>query len=143
MPYFSYLFVYTLLTCFLVVQSVEFDIDKEYVGRVVGAQGSGINKLRDQLGVQVDVSDEVEEKEKEFSGKKKKAVHLKAKVKVCHRLFVVSSVKPLSELCLLDHWPEGKRRRGQKADPCSDREAGTCAFSCPSTPCSTFGWHLG
>ncbi|KAG6828212.1 hypothetical protein H0H92_008785 [Tricholoma furcatifolium] len=33
--------------------STEFDIDREYVGRVVGAGGAGINKLRDQLGVRI------------------------------------------------------------------------------------------
>ena len=38
-------------------QSTEFDIDREYVARVVGSQGSGINKIRDLLGVKVDVSD--------------------------------------------------------------------------------------
>lgn len=63
------------------LQSTEFDIDKEYVGRVVGALGAGINKLREQLGVKVDVSDEVDEKEKE-GNKKKKAVHQKSRVKV-------------------------------------------------------------
>lgn len=61
-------------------QSIEFDIDREYVGRVVGAQGSGVNKLRDSLGVKVDFSDE-DEKEKE-AGKKKKATHQKSRVKV-------------------------------------------------------------
>jgi predicted PilT family ATPase len=61
---------------------VEFDIDKEYVGRIVGAQGAGINKLREQLGVKADVRDDVDEKEKEPSGKKKKVVHQKSKIKV-------------------------------------------------------------
>ena len=64
---------------------MEFDIDKEYVGRIVGAQGSGINKLRDQLGVRVDVRDDIDEKEKESSGKKKKVVHQKSKIKVGNR----------------------------------------------------------
>lgn len=64
------------------MQSTEFDIDKEYVGRIVGSQGAGVNKLRDQLGVKVDVSDDVEEKDKDASGKKKKAVHQKSRVKV-------------------------------------------------------------
>lgn len=63
--------------------STEFEIDREYVGRVVGAQGSGINKLRDQLGVKVDVSDDHDEKES--SGKKKKAVHQKSKVTITGR----------------------------------------------------------
>lgn len=47
----------------------------------MGAQGAGVNRLRDQLGVKVDVSDEVDEKEKD-SGKKKKATHQRSKVKV-------------------------------------------------------------
>ncbi|KAF8973144.1 SCP160 protein [Flammula alnicola] len=64
--------------------STEFDIDKEYVGRIVGSQGAGVNKLRDQLGVKVDVSDDVDEKEKE-GGKKKKAVHVKSRVKITGR----------------------------------------------------------
>jgi predicted PilT family ATPase len=64
------------------LQSVEFDIDREFVGRIVGAHGSGINKLRDQLGVSVDVSDEVDEREKESGGKRKKVLHQKSKVKV-------------------------------------------------------------
>lgn len=62
-------------------QSTDFDIEREYVGRIVGAMGVGVNKLRDQLGVRVDVSDDVDEKEKEGS-KKKKAVHQKSKVTV-------------------------------------------------------------
>ncbi|KAH9485184.1 Vigilin 1 [Psilocybe cubensis] len=72
--------------------STEFDIDKEYVGRIVGSQGAGINKLRDQLGVKVDVSDDVEEKEKEGS-KKKKPVHQKSKVKITGRKENVEEAK--------------------------------------------------
>ncbi|KAF5380454.1 hypothetical protein D9615_004595 [Tricholomella constricta] len=72
--------------------STEFDIDKEYVGRVVGAQGAGVNKLRDQLGVKVDVSDDVDEKEKE-SGKKRKTVHQKSKVKITGRKENVEEAK--------------------------------------------------
>ena len=64
--------------------STEFDIDKEYVGRIVGSQGAGVNKLRDQFGVRVDVSDDVDEKEKE-GVKKKKAVHVKSRVKITGR----------------------------------------------------------
>ncbi|TFK23912.1 hypothetical protein FA15DRAFT_620028 [Coprinopsis marcescibilis] len=60
----------------------EFDIDKEYVGRIVGAQGAGVNKLRDQLGVKVDVSDEAEEKE---SAGKKKKTQQKSRVKITGR----------------------------------------------------------
>ena len=63
-------------------QSTEFEIDKEYVGRVVGALGAGVNRLREQLGVRVDVSDDVDEKDK-----KKKTVHQKSKIKV--RIYIV------------------------------------------------------
>ncbi|KAG6885973.1 hypothetical protein C0993_006900 [Termitomyces sp. T159_Od127] len=70
--------------------STEFDIEREYVGRVVGALGAGINKLREQLGVRVDVSDEVDEKEKE---KKKKAVHQKSRIKITGRLENVEEAK--------------------------------------------------
>lgn len=72
--------------------SIEFDIDREYVGRVVGAQGSGVNKLRDALGVKVDFSDEADEKEKE-AGKKKKAAHQKSKVKITGRKENVEEAK--------------------------------------------------
>ncbi|KAJ7497521.1 hypothetical protein FB451DRAFT_1211765 [Mycena latifolia] len=73
--------------------STEFDIDREFVGRIVGAQGAGVNKLRDQLGVKVDVSDEVDEKEKDSGGKKKKAVHQKSKVKITGRKENVEEAK--------------------------------------------------
>ncbi|KAJ6499100.1 hypothetical protein C8R45DRAFT_981094 [Mycena sanguinolenta] len=74
--------------------STEFDVDREFVGRIVGAQGAGVNKLRDQLGVKVDVSDEVDEKEKEVSGKKKKtAAHQKSKVKITGRKENVEEAK--------------------------------------------------
>lgn len=63
------------------LQSTEFDISRDFVGRIVGSHGSTINKLRETLGVKVDFSDEVEEKEKD-TGKKKKAPAQKAKVKV-------------------------------------------------------------
>ncbi|KAJ7496037.1 hypothetical protein B0H11DRAFT_2227032 [Mycena galericulata] len=72
--------------------STEFDIEREFVGRIVGAQGAGVNKLRDQLGVKVDVSDEVDEKDKEV-GKKKKVVHQKSKVKITGRKENVEEAK--------------------------------------------------
>ncbi|KAG1734692.1 uncharacterized protein EDB91DRAFT_1146341 [Suillus paluster] len=72
--------------------STEFDIDREYAGHVVGAQGSGINRLRDILGVKVDVSNESDEKEKE-AGKKKKAAHQKSKVKITGRKENVEEAK--------------------------------------------------
>ncbi|KAL1695551.1 hypothetical protein GGG16DRAFT_86381 [Schizophyllum commune] len=64
--------------------STEFDIDREYVARVVGSQGSGINKIRDLLGVKVDVSDEETEKDS-AGGKKKRGAHQKAKVTIVGR----------------------------------------------------------
>ncbi|KAF8650436.1 hypothetical protein AX16_005239 [Volvariella volvacea WC 439] len=71
--------------------STEFEIDREYVGRIVGAQGAGINKLRDLLGVKV-LFDDNEEREKE-SGKRKKTVHLKSKVKITGRKENVEEAK--------------------------------------------------
>jgi len=62
-------------------QSVDFEIDREFVGRVVGAQGFGVNKLRDQLGVKIDFSDEGDDGSKEISSKRKKT-HSKSKVQV-------------------------------------------------------------
>lgn len=62
-------------------QSTDFEVDKEFVGRIVGAQGAGVNKLRDQLGVKVDVSDDLDDRDKD-AAKKKKAVHSKTKVKI-------------------------------------------------------------
>ncbi|KAI6135670.1 hypothetical protein EV401DRAFT_2084938 [Pisolithus croceorrhizus] len=62
----------------------EFEIDKEFVGRIVGIQGVNINKLREQFNVRVDVFDEVDDKEKEFSKKKKSATQ-KAKLKITGR----------------------------------------------------------
>ncbi|KAF8070641.1 hypothetical protein FPV67DRAFT_1779960 [Lyophyllum atratum] len=67
-------------------------VNSYYVGRIVGAHGAGVNKLRDQLGVKVDVSDDVDEKEKE-GGKKKKAVHQKSKVKITGRQENVEEAK--------------------------------------------------
>lgn len=80
------------------MQSIDFDIDREFVGRIVGAHGTGVNKLRDQLGVKVDLSDDTEEKEKEGSGsKKRKAVHQKSKV-------TVSGTPTSRSSYLLNHW---------------------------------------
>lgn len=72
--------------------STEFEIEREYVGRIVGAGGASVNRLRDTLGVKIDFSDEGEEKEKE-GGKKKKAVHLKSKVKIVGRKENVEEAK--------------------------------------------------
>ncbi|PFH53804.1 hypothetical protein AMATHDRAFT_1030 [Amanita thiersii Skay4041] len=68
----------------------DFEIEREYVGRIVGAHGASVNKLREQLGVRVDVSDEVEEKE---SGKRKKATHQKSKIKITGRKENVEEAK--------------------------------------------------
>ncbi|KAJ7039151.1 hypothetical protein C8F04DRAFT_1320207 [Mycena alexandri] len=74
--------------------STEFDVEREFVGRIIGAQGADVNKLRDQLGVRVDVSDKVDEKEKEAGGKKKKlAIHQKSKVKITGRKENVEEAK--------------------------------------------------
>ncbi|KAG7098781.1 hypothetical protein E1B28_000688 [Marasmius oreades] len=64
--------------------STQFDVEREYVGRIVGSQGAGVNRLRDQLGVKIDVFDDVEDKDKE-GAKKKRAVHQKSKVKITGR----------------------------------------------------------
>ena len=72
--------------------STEFDIDREYVGRIVGAQGAGVNKLRDTLGVKIDFNDEPDDKE-QIAGKKKKAVHQKAHVKITGRKENVEEAK--------------------------------------------------
>lgn len=54
--------------------SVEFEIDREYVGRVVGSQGSGVNRLRELLGVKIDFSDDGDDT-RDVSKKKKGSVH--------------------------------------------------------------------
>lgn len=71
----------------------EFEIDREYVGRIVGAGGAGVNKLRDTLGVKIDFSDEGEEKEKEGGKKKKGAAHQKSRVKIVGRKENVEEAK--------------------------------------------------
>ncbi|TFY81350.1 hypothetical protein EWM64_g2661 [Hericium alpestre] len=72
--------------------SVEFEIDREFVGRVVGAQGAGVNRLRDQLGVKIDFSDDGDDGMKEV-GKKKKAIHQKSKVQIVGRKENVEEAK--------------------------------------------------
>ncbi|KIY44457.1 hypothetical protein FISHEDRAFT_51652 [Fistulina hepatica ATCC 64428] len=72
--------------------SADFEIEREYVGRVVGAQGAGVNRLRDLLGVKVDVSDESEEKDV-FGGKKRKAVHPKTRITITGRKENVEEAK--------------------------------------------------
>lgn len=72
--------------------STEFDIDREFVGRIVGTHGAGVNRLREQLGVKVDVSDDIDDKEKEGS-RKKKSVHQKSRVKITGRQENVEEAK--------------------------------------------------
>jgi len=71
--------------------SVEFEVGREYVGKIVGAHGNSVNKLRDQLGVKLDFNDEVDEKDKE--GKKKKTTPQKSKVKITGRKENVEEAK--------------------------------------------------
>ncbi|KAI0321166.1 hypothetical protein OF83DRAFT_1168679 [Amylostereum chailletii] len=70
--------------------TTEFEIDREYVGRIVGAQGSGVNKLRDQLGVKIDFSDDSDDG---FKDNKKKKVHSKSKVQIIGRKENVEEAK--------------------------------------------------
>ena len=62
------------------IKSVEFEIDREYVGRVVGSQGSGVNKLREILGVKVDFQDDGDDAKD--AGKKRKGATQKSKITV-------------------------------------------------------------
>jgi hypothetical protein len=62
------------------IKSVEFEIDREYVGRVVGSQGSGVNRLRELLGVKIDFSDDGDDTKD--TGKKKKGPIHKSKITV-------------------------------------------------------------
>ena len=48
----------------------------------MGAQGAGVNRIRDSLGVKVDFSDDHEDKDKDASKKKKAPAGQKVKVKV-------------------------------------------------------------
>ncbi|OSD06860.1 hypothetical protein PYCCODRAFT_1431051 [Trametes coccinea BRFM310] len=82
--------------------AVEFEIDREFVGRIVGAGGASVKRLRDTLGVKIDFSDEGEgadkEREKEVvsGGKKKKggaAAHQKSRVKIVGRKENVEEAK--------------------------------------------------
>ncbi|KAH9935324.1 uncharacterized protein B0H18DRAFT_975337 [Fomitopsis serialis] len=72
--------------------STEFGIGREYVGRIVGAQGAGVNKLRDTLGVKIDFTDDSDDKE-QVVGKKKKAVQQTSHVKITGRKENVEEAK--------------------------------------------------
>lgn len=71
--------------------STEFEIIRDFVGRIVGSHGAAINKLRETLGVKIDFSDDADDKEKD-TGKKKKAAQ-KAKVKIVGRKENVEEAK--------------------------------------------------
>ncbi|KAK7687010.1 hypothetical protein QCA50_009509 [Cerrena zonata] len=73
--------------------STEFEIDREYVGRIVGAQGAGVNRLRDSLGVKIDFSTDPDDREEKTSKKKKAVVAQKAKVKIVGRKENVEEAK--------------------------------------------------
>lgn len=61
----------------------EFEIDRDFVGRIVGVGGASVNRLRDTLGVKVDFTDESDDKDKEVVKKKKgSSAASKAKLKV-------------------------------------------------------------
>lgn len=62
------------------MKSVGFEVDREYVGRIVGSQGSGVNKLRDALGVKIDFYDDGDDTKD--ANKRKKGTGLKSKVTV-------------------------------------------------------------
>ena len=64
------------------IQSIEFKVNREYVGRIVGSGGSQINKIRDSLGVSIHVEQEPESA-KESSKKKKEKTPQMAGIKVC------------------------------------------------------------
>jgi predicted PilT family ATPase len=71
--------------------SVVFEIDREYVGRIVGSQGSGVNRLRDALGVRVDFSDDGDDAKD--ANKKRKGSGLKSKVTITGRKENVEEAK--------------------------------------------------
>ncbi|KAH9176394.1 hypothetical protein EDB89DRAFT_1941161 [Lactarius sanguifluus] len=71
--------------------SVGFEVDREYVGRIVGSQGSGVNKLRDLLGVKIDFSDDGDEIKD--VNKKRKGSGLKSKVTITGRKENVEEAK--------------------------------------------------
>lgn len=72
------------------------------MARIVGAQGAGVNKIRDTLGVKVDFSDDHDDKEKDAGKKKKSAAGQKVKVKV--RIDSVPFVGILLSFGISDHW---------------------------------------
>lgn len=51
--------------------TTEFQISQEYVGRIVGAQGAAVNRLREALGIEVDFTDEDDRGNKDYKDKDK------------------------------------------------------------------------
>jgi hypothetical protein len=99
------------LTFVCCIQSTEFEIGREFVARIVGAHGAGVNKIRDSLGVKVDFSDDHDDKDKESGKKKKVPAGQKVKVKVSSLLCRAKNA-PL-KLWITDNRTQGKRRGGQ------------------------------
>lgn len=71
--------------------SVGFEIDREYVGRIVGSQGSGVNRLREVLGVRIDFSDDGDDARD--ANKKRRGSGLKSKVTITGRKENVEEAK--------------------------------------------------
>ncbi|KAG8733700.1 hypothetical protein FRC12_018787 [Ceratobasidium sp. 428] len=69
--------------------SIEFTIPQEYVKHIVGAGGSAVNKIRDQLDVKLDFTDEDEKEIK----KGKKASATRSRVKITGRKENVEEAK--------------------------------------------------
>lgn len=79
---------------------MEFEINREYVGRIVGSGGAAANKLRETLGVSLDFSDDTDEKEADGKTKKKKTVskcHVKVRFAVTSLHYGTYRVRRLLE----------------------------------------------
>ena len=63
---------------------MEFEVNRDFVGRLVGSGGATVNKLRDQLNVRIDFSDEADDGWSDKS-KKRKGTSQKSKVKITGR----------------------------------------------------------
>ena len=85
------------------LQSTAFEIDQEYVGRVVGSGGAQINKIRDSLGVAIYFDQEPDPHSfKEASKKKKEKAAQKSRVKVGTRGLLY---KARWLTLVTDYWP--------------------------------------
>ena len=80
---------------------VEFQIPQQYIARIVGAAGAGIQKYREQLDVKIDIED-LRDSGEQVVGKKKKTVpSTQSMLKVCS----VSLAVNLNSSCPTDYWP--------------------------------------